>query len=166
MERRDRHAFLAASVDERRQPGLRVGCVGQPHRGLRVAKRPARRQVRTADQAHEAGDDFAWRRSGHEVVVEVAVVDLDVPVEAVVVVVLAAEVERARGQRIVVDAVPGASRGTGENERPVLVERVATLGIVAQRVERQGAQPAAGEVERSGLVAEAEVALAAFARAR
>ena len=163
VERRDRHALRGTAVDECGQLRLRVGRVGQPHRGLRVAQRPARRQVRAADQAHEARDHLGRRRAGDEVVVEVAVVDLHVAVETVVVVVLAAEVERARGQRVVVDAVPAAAGGAGQHERPVLVQRVAVRGVVAQRVERQRAQPPAVQVERPGLVAEPVVTLAAVA---
>ncbi len=39
----------------------------------------------------------------------------------------------------------------------VLVERIADLGVVAERVELEDAEAAAGAVERAGLVAEAEV---------
>jgi hypothetical protein len=158
VEARQREAVALGIAEEAADLLLRVRRVGQAHRGVGVAERPARRQGRAADGGDVACQRLAQRRAGEDVEVEVAIDDLGGAVAAMVVVVLGAEVEAALGQGVVVQAA-GCTGMVVEEERPVLVERVAGLGVVAERVERARAQAAAGEVDRAGLVAEAEVTL-------
>ena len=71
--------------------------------------------------------DVANARAREDIVVEIAVVDLGVAVEAVVVVELAAEIERRVRQRVVEEPVATPDVGVAaDQERPVLVQRIAT----------------------------------------
>ena len=132
-----------------------LGRIGQAHGGLRITHAPARGQVGAADQGHELLNHLGRRVAHHQVVVEVAVVDVDVAVKVVVVVVLATKVKGAAGQGVVVQTQPLPVGGAAEHKRPVLVERVAVLGVVAQGIHGQGAQASATEVQRACFIAQA-----------
>ena len=165
VKRRERNVVFADSIHELREPRLRVGRVGQAHCGIGITQAPARPEGHTAGQLGERADDIADPRADEEVVVEIAVVDLDVTVEAVIVVVLATEIECRRRKRVVEETVGDPGRLVApDHERPVLVQRVGGLRVVSERVERERPQPAPVLVERSGLVAEAEVPVGALAR--
>src|SRR5439155_14353088 len=90
------------------------------------------------------------------VVVEIAVVDLCVAVQAVIIIVLAAEIE-SDGCKRVVEEAESDSGGvvSSDHERPMLVQWIRCLRVVAKGVERDRAQAATVLVEWAGLVAEA-----------
>src|SRR5271165_4450689 len=59
-----------------------------------------------------------------------------------------------------------ARRIAHDQEWPVLIEGIAVLGIEAERIAHRATQPAPGQVERAGLVAQAIVPIAESARHR
>ena len=136
-----------------------IGRVGQAHGGLGVTERPARRQVGATDQAHKLGDHRSWRGARHQVVIQVAIVNVDITVKVVVIVVLATEVKGTGAQRVVIEPVPVAGGGPGQHKGPVLVERVAMLRVVAERIKRDGPQASPMQIERAGLVAQAVITI-------
>ena len=165
MKRTDRNLVPGGLVDEAGEPRLRIGRVGQAHRRVGVAQAPARPERHAAGEIRELADDVANGRTHEQVIVEIAILDLAIAVEAVIVVVFAAEVEGRRGQRVVEEAVGDAAPRFVRNQvGPVLVQGIARLRVVPERVERECAQPPSVLVERAGLVAEAEVAIAPLAR--
>ena len=88
----------------------------------------------------------------------------EMPVEAVVVVELAAHVEAAVGERVVEEAEAGRRlRLPRDVERDVLVERVGGARAVAHRVDVAHLVALVGAIERTGALAEAEVHLAGVA---
>ena len=161
---RDGNVFLGDAVDEAVELHLRIRCVGQAHGGLGKAQRPAWRQVRAANQLDELGHHLGRVVAGHQVVIEVAVIDLNIAKQLVVVVVLAAQVKGAGGQRVVVNAPPHAAGRAGHHERPVFVERVARLRVITECVQPQRAQAASVQVQRAGLVTQPVVTLSAVTR--
>ncbi len=160
VEGADGDLLGAAAVDERLHPRLRVVRVGDRHRGLGVAERPARRQGGAAGQPQEARRKVGETAAGKDVIVEVATLGLVAAEEAVVVVVLRPEVERRLGSVVVEHPVDRTRRPVArEQERPVLVERVTSARVVAERVAHRDPQPPPVQVERPGLVAKAVVAI-------
>lgn len=157
VEGADRDVLRPAAVDECLDPRLRVRRVGEAHRRLRVAERPARRQRRAARQPQESRRHVRKPRPGHHVKVEVAALRLVAAEQPVVVVVPRAQVEGG-GVVVVQQPVGGAGRAVlRQQERPVLVERVAGTRVVAERVPHRDPQPPPMQVERAGLVAQAVV---------
>ena len=164
MERRQRNALGPRPFEEHRDTRLRIGRIGERHRGVRVAQRPARRKRCRTRELDEAPHHHRDRGARDEPAIEVTVGDLGASIEAVVVVELLPEIECRFRQRVVVDAVADTTVGaTADEERPMLVQRIARRGVVAECVELQRPQPAPGLVERSGLVSEAEVLVVAVA---
>ena len=155
MKGRYWHAVVLGQVNELRQLMLCIWRVGQAHGRLRITQSPARRQVRAAYELHELGDHFGRCVTHHQVVIQVAIVNVNVAIKVVVVVVLATEIKRAAGQCVVVNANPLPLRRATQNKRPMLVERIAMLGVIAQRVHRQRAQATTAEIERACFVAQA-----------
>ena len=164
MKGRDRYVFLLDAVDEAVELCLRIGCVCQAHGGLCVTQRPAWRQVRAAYKFDELGHHLGRCAARHQVVVELAVIDLDITKQLVIVVVLAAQVKGAGGQGVVVNAPPHAAGRACHHERPVFVERVARLRVITECVQTQRAQAASLQVQRAGLVAQPVVTLGAVTR--
>ena len=161
MERGDRHVERLRSVDHALDPCLRVGRVGERHRGLRETERPARRQAHAAGERDELGGDVGDAGSKDHIEIKIAVLGLVTTIAAVVVVVLASEIERALSAIVVEDAMRDAARRVAHNqERPVFVEWIAALGIEAERIAHRASQPPPGQVERASLVAEAIVTIA------
>ena len=77
-------------VDELRQPRLRVGRIGEAHCCIGVTQTPARAERHASGQLGERANDVADTRAGEQIVVEVAVIDFRIAIEAVIVVVFAA----------------------------------------------------------------------------
>ena len=161
MKRGERNVVPRREVEEFGQPRLRVGRIGQAHRRVGVTQAPARPERHSSGQLGELANDVSDSWADEKIVVEVAIVDLGVAIKTVIVVVFAAEIEHSRSQRVV-EKTEGDPRSVipADHEWPVLVQRVRRFRVVAERVESHRTEPAAMLVERAGLVAETEVAVA------
>ncbi len=165
MKSRQRDSVSDNLVGELGESRLRVGGVGETHRRVGVTQAPARPECHAAGQVTEFANDVADARADEQVVIEVAILDLRVAIEAVVVVVFAAEIEDGRCQCVVKQAV-GNARGLvpADHERPVLIERIRGFGVIAKRVDRKRTKPAAVLVEWARFVAETEISIRQGAR--
>ena len=167
MKRGDRNVVRLCGVDHALDLLLCVGRVGERHRGLGETERPARRQRGAAGERDEFLGDVLKARPEDQIEVEVAVLGLVSAVAAEIIVVFAAEVERALGAVVVEEAMRDAARPVShDQERPVLVEGIAALGIEAERIAHGASESPPGEVERAGLVAKAIMTIAGRARHR
>ena len=141
-----------AAVDHARDARLRVGRVGERHRGLGEAERPARRQRRAAGQRDEFSGHVHQARPEDEIEVEVAVLGLVAPIAAKIIVVLAAEVEHALRAIVVEETVRDAARarrarsGTASSCR---ADRRARDRSRARRASRIGGAGRSGRAGRS-----------------
>ena len=122
MKRGKRNVVLDKPIREFAELRLRIGRIGEAHRGVGVAQAPAGPERHATGELRELAHDVANPRPDEDVVVEIAVVDLRVAVEPVVVVVFATEIERGGGERVVEEPVgrSGIVVAT-EQEGPMLV---------------------------------------------
>jgi hypothetical protein len=167
MKGANRDRFRRVAIDEIGDALLRVGGIGERHRRLCEPEAPARPERHPASEPREASDDIGETGPEDQPIVEITVRRLVSPIKPVIIAMLGAQVERSRGEVIVEETVKLAGRTIAyDQERPMLVERVAGARVKAQRVGHGGAQPAALEVERSRLVAEPVIAILRVARHR
>ncbi len=161
MERADRNVLDGAPGDEGLHLFLCVVAVGERHRRLRKAETPSRRQRGVAGEIEEFSGYIGNLGAGEDIIVEVAARRLIAPVGSVIIVVLAAEIERGGGHIVVEKPARDAGRPiAGDQERPVLIERIAAFRVESETVHHRRAQPPATEIEFAGLVAEAMEAVA------
>src|SRR5271166_6563634 len=116
MKRRDREIERLRGVDHALNARLRVGRVGERHRGLRETERPTRRQSRAAGQRDELHRDVRQAWAKDQVEIEVAVLGLVDAIAAKVIVVLAAEIECTLGAAIVEYAMRDAARRVAHDQ--------------------------------------------------
>ena len=94
--------------------------------------------------------------AGEDVIVEIAARRFVGPVGTVIIVVLAAEIECRGGHVVIEEAARDAARPVArDQERPVLIERIAVLRVEPEAVQHRGAQSPAVQIEFARLVAEA-----------
>src|SRR4029453_15735029 len=110
---------------ELRESRLGVGGIGQAHRGVRVTETPPWAERHSAGQIRELADDVADMRPDEKIVVEIAPLDLGVPVETVIVVVLATQIKGGWREGVVIQPVRNRRPTVAhQHEWPVLVEGI------------------------------------------
>src|SRR5215472_12814331 len=131
VERADRDVMLYRFFYELGEPRVCIRRIREAHRRVGVPQAPARTEGHPAGQLGELSHHILDARADEQVIVKVAILDLAVAVEAVIVVMLAPEIERRRRERVVEEPIGDTALLPCDDVRPVFVKRIARLGVVA-----------------------------------
>ena len=159
------NVVLAAPGDELVHAQLGVGCVGVGHGRAGITEPPARRKGRPAGQPGETSRHLGRRAASDEVVIQIAVIGLEIAVMPVIVVQFLAHIQGAVGQGVVEQAEGQATLlFPGQVKGNVLVQRVGSAGAIPHRVDVAHAVALTIAVGVTRTLAEPEILLVPRAR--
>ena len=147
---------------------FRVVRLGVLHGRTGIGQAPSRRERHASCQRCKARDHLAHRRPEHHIEIEVAVARFEAAVRPMIGVDFLAEIEGAEAE-VVVEQPHDGRAGSGPDrdvKRDVLIKRVRRFGVVAERIHRSHAEPAAVLVRVAAFLAEPVVTVGRIANER